>query len=124
MAGYGSHAEALGAVGEIFAAGIVPCALEYIGEGIIDLMAGSRPVPWPREVRYRYAVKLDFSRQRLSRHRLRSLLRLLLREQPRYRRMDRVVTLGVLSWIAPWLLRRRRDSALTRTAMGIETIFR
>ncbi len=79
---------------------------------------------WPREARYRYAVKLDFSRQRLSRHRLRGLLRLLLREQPRYRRMDRVVTLGVLSWIAPWLLRRRRDSGLTQTAMGIETVFR
>ena len=79
---------------------------------------------WPREVRYRYAVKLDFSRQRLSRHRLRSLLRLLVREQPRYRRMDRLVTLGVLSWIAPWLLRRRRDSALSQAAMGIETVFR
>ena len=79
---------------------------------------------WPREVRYRYAVKLDFSRQRLSRHRLRSLLRLLLREQPRYRRMDRFVTLGVLSWIAPWLLRRRRGFPLTQTAMGLETVFR
>lgn len=78
---------------------------------------------WPREVRHRYAVKLDFSRQRLSRHRLRSLLRLLLREQPRYRRMDRVVTLGVLSWIAPWLL-RRRGPALARTAMGLEAVFR
>ena len=69
-------------------------------------------------------MKLDFSRQRLSRHRLRSLLRLLVREQPRYRRMDRLVTLGVLSWIAPWILRRRRDSALSQTAMGIETVFR
>ncbi len=61
MAGYGSHAEALGAVGEIFAAGIVPCALEYIGDGIIDLMAGSRPVPWPREVRSILLIRLDGS---------------------------------------------------------------
>ena len=61
LLGYDSYVSALGAVGDIFAAGILPCALEFIGEAIIDVMARNGEVPWPANVRSLLLLRLDGS---------------------------------------------------------------
>ena len=76
--------------------------------------------------RYRYAVKLDFERQRLPRARFRMLLRLFFRRERDYRRFDKILTLWLLGKLYP-LLRlggRRFFTFASKQAMGIHTVFR
>lgn len=65
LVGYDSYETALGAVGKIFAAGVLPCALEYIGNAIIDVMAQNGSVPWPEDVRSVLLIRVDGSKQTL-----------------------------------------------------------
>lgn len=76
--------------------------------------------------RYRYAVKLDFERQRLPRARFSLLLRLFFRRERDYRRFDKILTLWLLAKLYP-LLRlggRRFFTFASKQAMGIHTVFR
>ncbi|MDR2819623.1 MAG: FAD-binding protein [Desulfovibrio sp.] len=65
LAGFASCEHALKAVDAIFQAGILPCALEYIGDKIIDIMTCAGEVPWPEGVRSVLLVRLDGSREAL-----------------------------------------------------------
>lgn len=65
LVGYDSYESALGAVGGIFAAGVLPCAMEYIGTGIIDVMAQNGAVPWPQDVRSVLLIRVDGSEKTL-----------------------------------------------------------
>ena len=65
LLGYASCEAALNAVGDIFAAGLVPSALEYMGEAIMDVMARDGTVPWPASVRAALLLRLDGSHDTL-----------------------------------------------------------
>jgi D-lactate dehydrogenase (cytochrome)/glycolate oxidase len=52
-------------VNSIFNAGVLPCALEYVGEAIIELMTGSGNVPWPEGVRSVLLMRIDGSKDAL-----------------------------------------------------------
>lgn len=65
MVGFPSCIEALEGVGALFGAGILPCACEYIGDGVLDLMVQNGPVPWPPAVRSVLVIRLDGSRATL-----------------------------------------------------------
>ncbi|HET7237536.1 MAG TPA: hypothetical protein VFI76_00810 [Terrimicrobiaceae bacterium] len=83
---------------------------------------------WPRSLRQRYRIRLDFETERLNRRTMHWLLGLMVRRRPAYRNvLDRLFTLNVLSWIY-FLLRNRHQKALPKfvrkTAMGIDSLFR
>ncbi len=61
LVGFDGYESALNAVGQIFAAGVLPCALEYIGDAIIDVMAQNGTVPWPEDVRSVLLIRVDGS---------------------------------------------------------------
>lgn len=61
LVGFDGYESALGAVGDIFAAGILPCALEFIGNRLVEVMAANGDVPWPKEVRSLLVIRLDGS---------------------------------------------------------------
>ncbi len=65
LVGYENCPTALGAVGKIFAAGILPCALEYIGDTVVNLMASQGNVPWPENVGALLLIRVDGSRETL-----------------------------------------------------------
>ena len=66
MAGFASYKDALEAVGGIFGAGILPCALEFIGERIVKLMNKDGDIPWPADkVNSVLLIRLDGSRETL-----------------------------------------------------------
>jgi hypothetical protein len=77
--------------------------------------------------RYRYAVKLDFGRQRLRRARIHWLMRLLLRRERPYRRLDKIFTIWLLGKLYPLLRlggRRFLGGFAGKQAMGLGTIFK
>lgn len=77
--------------------------------------------------RYRYAVKLDFHPQRLPRARLQLLFRLFFREDSRYRRIDKFLSVWLLGKLYPLLRVGRRRFFTTfaeKQAMGLSSIFR
>ncbi|HEY5953671.1 MAG TPA: hypothetical protein VIT18_04855, partial [Terrimicrobiaceae bacterium] len=83
---------------------------------------------WPRSLRQRYRIRLDFETERLNRRTMHWLLGLMVRRRPAYRNvLDRLFTLNVLSWMY-FLLRNRHQKALPKfvrkTAMGIDSLFR
>ncbi len=65
LVGYESYEAALSAVGQILAAGVLPCAMEYIGDKIIDLMSKNGAVPWPEQVKSVLLIRVDGSKQTL-----------------------------------------------------------
>lgn len=75
----------------------------------------------------RYSVRLDFSPFPLSRRRIGLLLRLWMRDKRGYRRIDRVLMIGILSWLSPVLLISRHKAnadLLNSRAMGIQTVLK
>ncbi len=77
--------------------------------------------------RYRYAVKLDFERQRLPRSRFHLLLRILFRRERDYRRLDKIVTVWLLGKLYPLLrigARRFGTGFASKQAMGVGSLFR
>jgi len=77
--------------------------------------------------RYRYAVKLDFGRLRLRRARIHWLMRLLLRRERPYRRLDKLFTVWLLGKLYPLLRlggRRFLTGFAGKQAMGLGTIFK
>jgi hypothetical protein len=83
---------------------------------------------WPRSVRQRYRIRLDFEPARFNRRTVNWLLGLLIRRHRGYRHvLDRLFTLNALSWIY-FLFRVRHQEALPKflrkTAMGLDSVFR
>ncbi len=65
LVGYEHCEAALAAVGKIFAAGILPCALEYIGDRIVKLMGQQGNVPWPENIGALLLLRVDGSKDTL-----------------------------------------------------------
>jgi hypothetical protein len=83
---------------------------------------------WPRAVRQRYRIRLDFEPARFNRRTINWLLGLVVRRHRGYRQvLDRLFTLNVLSWVY-FLFRARHRKALPKylrkTAMGFDSLFR
>ena len=49
MVGFSSNEAAMEAVGNVFRAGILPTALEFIGKDLVRCIATLKPVPWPEK---------------------------------------------------------------------------
>ncbi len=76
----------------------------------------------------RYAIRLNAKPMPLSRRLFKRGLRIILRDQRRYRVLDHLLTIRILAWFYP-LLRRFSQNRLPTTfadqqAMGIDTVFR
>jgi len=82
---------------------------------------------WPREIRSRYRIKLNFEPFRLKRRTLSWIASLLLRRRRGYRLLDHVFTLNLLG-VAFRLFRPRDPKSmpkfLRKSAMGVESLFR
>lgn len=77
--------------------------------------------------RYRYAVKLDFERQRLPRARFRLLMQMVFRQERDYRRLDKILTVWLLGKLYPLLRlggRRFFTGFAGKQAMGVGSVFR
>ena len=111
----------------ILAAARAYCLLPYDPhrlEGLKELKAKYKRA-WQH--RYRYAVKLDFNPQHLPRARFQLLLRLFFRENSRYRRVDKFLTVWLLGKLYPLLRVGRRRFFIKfadKQAMGLGSIFR
>lgn len=82
---------------------------------------------YPRSVRYRYAVQLNFEPFRIRKSFLNWSLALLLRRTRGYRLVDQIFTIHLLSFIYR-LVRSRRASWIPKfarkSAMGVDTVFK
>lgn len=65
LAGFPSLGEAMWAVTGVFRAGILPAALEFMGETVLSCMRSLAPVPWPDSVKACLLFRLDGSRDTL-----------------------------------------------------------
>ena len=65
LAGFPSLAAAMDAVTGVFAAGILPTALEFMGETVLFCMRSLAPVPWPESVAACLLFRLDGSEKAL-----------------------------------------------------------
>lgn len=77
--------------------------------------------------RYRYSIRLNFDPQHLPRARFQLIFRLFFRHNGRYRRMDKFLTVWLLSKLYPLLRLGRRRFFMKfadKQAMGLGTIFR
>lgn len=61
LAGFSSLEAAMSALRGVFALGILPTALEFLGEAVLNCMQRLAPVPWPGEVKAALLFKLDGS---------------------------------------------------------------
>lgn len=82
---------------------------------------------YPRGTRYRYAIRLSFSPFRMRARHISWFTKYLLRDQPAYRFIDRIIGLRLLSWTY-LILKRTRPKLFPKfarkSAMGIDTIFK
>lgn len=95
---------------------------EAIRAHLLDLARRYR-----RRHRPRFHLVMSFAPLRLTRHRMRQVLRLFVRDKRGYRIFDRIVTIRFLSWLYPILRRASHDRMpefAERQAMGIHTLFR
>ncbi len=61
MAGFSTAEQAMNAVDRVFAMGMLPAALEFMGERMLSCLRRLRPVPWPEGVRTVLLFRLDGS---------------------------------------------------------------
>lgn len=66
LAGYASLEQALGAARAIFAAGILPTAMEFMTRETLAAVAKVQPVPWPESTEAVLLIRLDGSRDALA----------------------------------------------------------
>ncbi|MEO5916113.1 MAG: hypothetical protein ABIS50_17890 [Luteolibacter sp.] len=82
---------------------------------------------WPKEIRHRYRVKVSFEPFKLKRRTIAWAIRLMSRKKRGYRLIDRVFTLGLLSY-AYRVFRTRAPQALPKfmreSAMGVDVLFK
>ncbi|SBV97805.1 Glycolate oxidase [uncultured delta proteobacterium] len=62
LAGYPSLDAALLSMGKVFAAGILPSALEFMGEAVLDILRQTGETPWPDTVNSLLLFQLDGSK--------------------------------------------------------------
>ncbi len=82
---------------------------------------------WPKSLRPRYRVKVDYRPFHLRRHHLAWLLGIALRRRPSYRLLDHLFTLHLLGFAYRTLTKHRPKiipKFARKSAMGIDTIFR
>ena len=65
LVGYENYEAAISAVGQIFAAGVLPCALEYLGDKVVSVMAEKGNVPWPQDIGALLLLRVDGSKDTL-----------------------------------------------------------
>ena len=63
LAGYPSLDAALLSMGKVFAAGILPSALEFMGETVLDILRQTGDTPWPDTVNSLLLFQVDGSRE-------------------------------------------------------------
>lgn len=63
LAGYPSLDAALLSMGKVFAAGILPSALEFMGEAVLDILRQTGETPWPDTVNSLLLFQVDGSRE-------------------------------------------------------------
>lgn len=83
---------------------------------------------WPRTLRQRYRIRVNYDPAPLTRRTISWLFGLLIRRQRGYRSvLDRLFTLSALSWIYR-LFRTRHEEAMPKffrkSAMGVDSLFR
>jgi len=82
---------------------------------------------YPRGTRYRYAIRINLSPFRMKARHISWFTKYLLRDQPGYRFIDRIIGLRLLSWTY-LILKRTRPKIFPKfareSAMGIDTIFK
>ena len=61
LAGYPSLDAALLSMGKVFAAGILPCAIEFMGETALDILQQTGETPWPESVNSLLLFQVDGS---------------------------------------------------------------
>jgi len=61
LAGFATEPLALAAAREVFRAGMLPAALEFMGSEVLDCLGLLGPTPWPRETRAALLLRLDGS---------------------------------------------------------------
>jgi hypothetical protein len=80
-----------------------------------------------RKYERRYTVHLDFSPFPFPRRRIGRVLSLWIRDKRGYRLIDRILMIGVLSWLSPVFLIARHETTsdlLQNQAMGIDTVMK
>lgn len=82
---------------------------------------------WPKEIRQRYRIKVSFQPFKLKRRTIAWAVGLMVRRKRGYRLIDRVFTLGLLSY-AYRIFRARAPQALPKfmreSAMGVDVLFK
>lgn len=63
LAGYPSLDAALVSMGQVFAAGILPSAVEFMGETVLDILKQTGDTPWPDTVNSLLLFQVDGSRE-------------------------------------------------------------
>lgn len=96
---------------------------------IADLRAAKKAYKqrWPKTIRQRYRIKLDFGTFHVKRRTLGLASALLLRRQRGYRVIDHLFTLSLLGPLFRVLRRRSPNSIpkfMRKSAMGVESLFR
>lgn len=66
LAGFAGEAEALAAARDVFRAGALPAALEFMGTEVLDCLALAAPVPWPKDTAAALLLRLDGSQAALA----------------------------------------------------------
>ena len=63
LVGYPSLDAALSSMGKVFAAGILPCAVEFMNETVLEILTKTGECPWPDTVRSLLLFQIDGSRE-------------------------------------------------------------
>ncbi len=63
LVGYPSLDAALSSMGKVFAAGILPCAVEFMNETVLEILSRTGDAPWPDTVRSLLLFQVDGSRE-------------------------------------------------------------
>lgn len=63
LVGYPSLDAALASMSKVFAAGILPCAVEFMNETVLEILARTGDVPWPDSVKSLLLFQVDGSRE-------------------------------------------------------------
>ena len=95
-------------------------------DAIIDAKKNYK-LKWPRGERQRYRIKTDFERFRVKRQMLSLVTRLLIRKTSRYRLIDHLVVLSLLSFVYRLVGKRSQKSLpkfVRKSAMGIDSVMR
>ena len=63
LVGYPSLDAALSSMSKVFTAGILPCAVEFMNETVLEILSRTGDVPWPDTVRSLLLFQVDGSRE-------------------------------------------------------------